>query len=93
MAIIYGLKVNLSVTIVAMLNHTHLAAEATSHAHDDAHAVSDSHGEGAAAEVDEAVLCFGGENTTESKNAEVSEMDIDIHSIHLHLFIIYILST
>ena len=49
MAIIYGLKVNLSVAIVAMLNHTaleeHAAAEAAHGAHGDHHAEDDQEGE------------------------------------------------
>jgi hypothetical protein len=41
MAIIYGLKVNLSVTMVAMLNHTGLEAMKTDH--HDAHGTANDH--------------------------------------------------
>ena len=59
MAIIYGLKVNLSVAIVAMINHTHMAHEASLH-HDN----DDVHNKATVIhndvdEVGDDTLCFG----------------------------------
>lgn len=54
MAIIYGLKVNLSVAMVAMLNHSALASMAAGHGHE------------AAADPNAEEVCKGSGNSTEA---------------------------
>lgn len=76
MAIIYGLKVNLSVAMVAMLNHTALAA---------AGAHSASHGETAkVADPNAEPVCQGSGNGTEVMEVRNS-INLNFHKVNQHI--------